>query len=39
MPLTLTEAGKLSSNILLQGIIETIVKDSRFCKDCLSSRS
>ena len=28
MSLTLTEAGKLSNDILLQGVIETIVKDS-----------
>ncbi len=28
MALSLTEAGKLSNDILLQGVIETIVKES-----------
>jgi len=28
MALTLTEAGKLSNDMLLQGVVETIVKDS-----------
>ena len=39
MALTLAEAAKLSNDIVLQGVIETIVLDSPICRRCRSSRS
>ena len=38
MALTLDEAAKLSNDMLLQGVVETVVKDSPVLKQMPSSR-
>lgn len=39
MALTLAEAAKLSNDVLLAGVVETIIKDSPVLSGCRSSRS